>query len=71
MLAIDRREFYKYLVLSLINCCSKKSKDTSHNRYKWYLRKSQSTVTKEMDLRKFLTRQRVMTTAILGLLSGR
>ena len=28
-------------------------------------------MTKDMDLRKFLTRQRVTTTAILGLLSGR
>ena len=56
MLAIDRRDFWKYILLSLINCCGKKSKNSSHNRYKWYLRKSQSTVTKEMDLRKFLTR---------------
>ena len=71
MLAIDRRQFWKYLLLSMINCCRKKDKDSSHNRYKWYLRKSQSTVTKEMDLRKFLTRQRVATTAMMGLLSGR
>ena len=71
MLAIDRRQYWKYIVLSLISCCRKKSKDSSHNRYKWFLQKSESSITKEMDLRKFLTRQRVTATAILGLLSGR
>ena len=71
MLVIDRRKFWKHLILSLINCCRKKNKKSSHDRYKWYLKKSKKTMTKDMDLRKFLTRQRVTTTAILGLLSGR
>ena len=35
------------------------------------MKKSQDVITKELDLRKFLTRQRVFTTAILGLLSGK
>ena len=33
--------------------------------------KSQSTLNKELDLRKFIYRQRLQTTAILGLLTGR
>ena len=32
--------------------------------------KSESSLTKELDLRKFIYRQRLQTTAILGLLSG-
>ena len=35
------------------------------------LTKSQSRINKEMDLKKFLLRQRIQTNAILGLLSGR
>ena len=35
------------------------------------LLKSQSGLTKELDLRKFIYRQRVTMTAVLGLLSGR
>ena len=71
MIAIGRRKYWQHLIGSLINCCRKKSKDSSHNRYKWYLRKSESAITKEMDLRKFLTRQRLANSALLGLLSAR
>ena len=71
MIAIGRRKYWQHLIGSLINCCRKKSKNSPHNRYKWYLRKSQSMITKEMDLRKFLTRQRVANSALLGLLSSR
>ena len=71
MIAIGRRQYWQHLIGSLINCCRKKSKNSPHNRYKWYLRKSQSVITKEMDLRKFLTRQRVANSALLGLLSAR
>ena len=71
MIAIGRRTYWQHLIGSLINCCRKKSKNSPHNRYKWYLRKSQSVITKEMDLRKFLTRQRVANSALLGLLSSR
>ena len=35
------------------------------------LNKSQSRLEKEMDLQKFIHRQRVFITAVLGLLSGR
>ena len=38
--------------------------------YRKMILKSQSSLTKELDLRKFIYRQRLQTTAILGLLSG-
>ena len=38
--------------------------------YKKKLAKSHSRLTKELDLRKFIHRQRVFTTSIIGLLSG-
>ena len=44
-------------------CCNK--------NYQKLLKKSQSTLIKELDLQKFLYRQRLQTTAILGLLNGR
>ena len=69
MASIDRQRFWMHIILTLRNCCKKKS--NSHSRYNWYLRKSESMITKELDLRKHLKRQRVNTTAILGLLSGR
>jgi len=40
-------------------------------RYRQLLQKSRSRVTKEMDLQKFLYRQRVCLTAVLGLLTRR
>ena len=40
-------------------------------KYKKLLVKSQSKLQKELDLKKFIHRQRVTMTAILGLLSGR
>ena len=39
--------------------------------YRKMILKSQSSLSKELDLRKFIYRQRLQTTAILGLLSGR
>ena len=38
--------------------------------YKKKLAKSHSRLTKELDLRKFIHRQRVFTTSVIGLLSG-
>ena len=38
--------------------------------YKRLLLKSRSALTKELDLKKFIIRQRLQTTAILGLLTG-
>ena len=57
--------------MSIRNICKRRNPYSSFNRYKWYMKKSQDVITKELDLRKFLTRQRVFTTAILGLLSGK
>ena len=42
-----------------------------HRDYKKLIEKSKHSLTKELDLRKFVQRQRVTMTAILGLLSGR
>ena len=44
---------------------------TCQSKYKKMLLKSESSITKELDLRKFIYRQRVTMTALLGLLSGR
>ena len=67
MLSIGQRKYLVNLLCTLVNCCRMKSKD----QYKWYMEKSQSAITQDLDLRKFLTSQRVTTTAILGLLTGR
>ena len=40
-------------------------------RYKKLMMKSQSYLNKELDLQKFIYRQRVQTYALMGLLSGR
>ena len=69
MESIYRQKFWMHISLSLRNCCCKNN--LRHSRYNWYLRKSESMIRKELDLRKHLKRQRVNTTAILGLLSGR
>ncbi len=37
---------------------------------KWKLKKSKNLVKKEMDLEKFIHRQRVTLSALMGLLSG-
>lgn len=39
--------------------------------YKKMMNKAKSSLSKELDLRKFVYRQRLQTTALLGLLSGR
>lgn len=39
--------------------------------YKRMMNKAKSSLSKELDLRKFIYRQRLQTTALLGLLSGR
>ena len=67
-------KFWKYIFSKLLSCfcCFQNTKmfmETS--RYKRFLSNSKSTLTKEMDLKKFLIRQRLQTTALLGLLSGR
>ena len=68
MKKIDKQGFFIYLLNALCCFCRKHSKA---HRYNWWLNKSQSSITKEMDLRKFIFRQRLTTNAMLGLLSGR
>lgn len=55
---IKKRNYY-----SALFCC--------RTKYKKLMIKSQSSIGKELDLRKFIYRQRLFVTAILGLLSGR
>ena len=40
-------------------------------KYKKLIKKSQSSLGKELDLRKFIYRQRLFVTSMIGLLSGR
>ena len=64
-----KKDFQKYKPIKAIGfwpqklCCRK--------NYKRMLNKSGSILQKELDLRKFIYRQRLTTTAILGLLNGR
>ena len=51
-----------------IYSCSRWSKD-SKKRF-GYFKEAQSRITKELDLQKFLHRQRVFTTSALGLMTG-
>lgn len=64
-----RREFQNMKPISKINCC--RQTFCCLKNYKKMLLKSQSALNKELDLRKFIYRQRLQTTAILGLLNGR
>lgn len=43
---------------------------TCQSKYQRFVLKSKSTLLKDMDLRKFILRQRAQTIAILALLSG-
>ena len=52
-------------------CFYKCNKDNSAKRYRRFMNKSRSRVSKELDFQKFILRQRVNTTAVLGLLSCR
>ena len=54
----------KKLVFYSTLCCR-------NTRYQKLIQKSQSSITKELDLRKFIYRQRLQSVAILGILSGR
>ena len=50
-------------------CCSCIRQDS--RRYNDFVTKSNNRIRKEMDLQKFLHRQRFMVTSLLGLLKGR
>ena len=55
--------------IGLKNCCT--AVFTCAKQHKRMMLKSQSGIMKEMDLRKFIHRQRTTMTALLGLCSGR
>ena len=52
-----------------VNCCCLER--ASRERYKNVINKASTRISKEMDLQKFLHRQRFMVTSLLGLLKGR
>ena len=61
--------FCSYMINSYF--CPKRCKNERLKKYDKFIKKSQSFLKKEMDLQKFLIRQRLQTTAILALLKGR
>lgn len=72
--AIKRQNYVMYLctvLLGLFKCCRVCKQDSQLQKFEKFMRKSQSLIDKELDFKKFITRQRVTTTAVLGLLSGR
>ena len=62
-------DFQKYKSIKRISICNKQI--FCRSNYRKMMNKASSMLNKELDLRKFIYRQRVQTTAILGLLSGR
>ena len=67
-------KYWKHIITKLLSCfccLHRTSMFMETSRYKRFVSNSKSTLTKEMDLKKFLIRQRLQTTAVLGLLSGR
>ena len=69
MRTVQPQQFWRY-VLSTI-CFYKCNQDNNAKRYRRFMNKSRSRVSKELDFQKFILRQRVNTTAVLGLLSSR
>ena len=67
---VQPQYFWKY-IFSTMTCFFKCKKDKNAQKYKKFMNKSQSRVSKELDFQKFIMRQRVNTMAILGLLSSR
>ena len=59
--------YIRYLLSGL--CCCKR--DAKSRRYQKFLAKSQSMLAKEMDLHKFIRRQRIFGLSNLATLSGR
>ena len=58
MKVIKKQSFCRYISNALFSFCQKKSRE---KRYNWWLSKSRSLITKEMDLKKFILRQRMQT----------
>ena len=64
-----KKDFQKYKPIKRIGFWPQKI--FCRNNYSKMINKAQSKLDKELDLRKFIYRQRLQTTAILGLLNGR
>ena len=64
---------FSFLFYSLHRCCFCKYSRHNNNlkKYKRIMQKSQNFIKKELDLQKFIFRQRLQTTAILTMLQGR
>ena len=68
--AIEPISFVKYICQSCF-FCPNRCKNERLKKYKKVMMRSQSKLMKELDLQKFIFRQRLQTTAILALLKGR
>ena len=64
----ERIPFQSWWTVKFKNCFTRSSRA---KRYEAMAQKANSRIAKEMDLQKFLHRQRIMSTALLGLLKGR
>lgn len=64
---VNRRIPAQNWCINKINICNR----SKSRHYRMLIKKSQSRIAKEMDLQKFLQRQRVTMTAVIGLLSRR
>ena len=61
--------FWRYCISYLMCCCRKRDPLTA--RYKDLMAKSESMLSKEMDLKKFILRQRLNTMSNLAALTGK
>ena len=66
-LASEKIPLLGFFAVNCFCCCIFKKAQ----KYRQILNKSKSRLEKEMDLQKFLHRQRVLVTSLLGLLKGR
>ena len=62
-----------YLKFACGSCCClfRSARRSVSYQFGQLLKKADSSVNKELDLKKFLVRQRIQSTSLLGLLSGR
>jgi len=66
--AVSRRISYQsWWYVKLESCLNRARRE---QRYQAMVRKANSRITKELDLQKFLHRQRIFITSLLGLLRG-
>ena len=73
MKGITPMRFWNYIwqkSLSYLTCCCRKQ-DAKTRRHEKFVAKSKSALAKEMDLRKFILRQRISAMSAMTTLSGR